>query len=280
MPLDYQQLLGELVRAWERGDPRLMAAVLAFGSAVLYAMACNLAVSYRILFPVRISNEIQRIAVMPAGRVVYHLLLLAYYLGIPFLALLFGWLDLRALGLTLLDWADGVRWAIVLALACWSLLMFVWVPYLRATPGVRGVGRGELQHWARRIVQVVYMQAHWAYYRATAILILLSIADDDRALYWGACTGLVLVAAEAWSDPRVRRGVARVGRGEQALWNAGQVVINTVGFVLTRNAWILILLHLALEFTVPHLRPAAPPAAVPAPAARPAATPSRNAPGA
>jgi hypothetical protein len=63
-----------------------------------------------------------------------------------------------------------------------------------------------------------------------------------------------LIFIEAWADPRVRRQVGRVGEGEVALWNAGQAIINAVGFVLTRNAWLLLLVGLILEFTVPHLR--------------------------
>jgi hypothetical protein len=67
------------------------------------------------------------------------------------------------MGLGFLDWATGLRWAIVLALATWSLLMFVWVPYLRATAKIPVKLEVGGLTWSRRVVEVIYMQAHWAF---------------------------------------------------------------------------------------------------------------------
>jgi predicted cobalt transporter CbtA len=110
---------------------------------------------------------------------------------------------------------------------------------------------------------VIYMQAHWALYRAACILIFTTFMKDDAAVYWGTAAGLALTFVEAYADPRVRRHLAEAGAAELPLWSAAQAIINAVGFVLTRNVWLLILLHLALEFAVPHLR-AAPEADAPA----------------
>ncbi len=246
--------MNQLFQAFERGDPRALSATLVLASIMLHLLGSNLAWQYRAVPHSPLARWIRQLALSTFSRAVYEVLRLLYYIAVPFGALLFGWVDIRAMGLGYLDWADGLRWTIVLALAAWSLLMFVWVPYLRATSGVPVRFRSETQSWARRVVEVVYMQAHWAFYRAACILILANFLNDDMAVYWGTSAGIALVLIEAWADPRVRRQIAQVGEGELALWSAGQGIINTVGFVLTRNVWLLALLHLTLEFSVPHLR--------------------------
>ncbi|MGB8648821.1 MAG: hypothetical protein WCF84_26525 [Anaerolineae bacterium] len=261
-----QQLVDELLRAWSRGDPRLLVALLLLGSFLLYAIAANLAWYYRGLPAGQLAERVNRLVSSRPTRIGYELVRLVYYVVTPFAALMLGWVNLRALGLAYLDWADGLRWEIVLTLATWSLLMFVWVPYLKTTSDVPPKLSSEVTSWARRIVEIVYMQAHWAFYRAACILILTNLLQDDIAIYWGACIGIGLVAVEAWSDPRVRRHVANIGESEVTLWSASQAIINTVGFVFTRNIWLMALLHLMLEFSVPHLRTAPRPAiARPAP---------------
>jgi hypothetical protein len=238
-------------------------------------LGANLAWRYQFATEGKIAQQLRRAARSPLARALYEILRLFYYLGLPYAALLLGWLDVRALGLGFLDWSNGLRWMIVLSLATWSMLMFVWVPYLRATAGLPVAATTAAASWSRRIVEVAYMQGHWAFYRAVCILLLRNFLQDDLTVYWGAAAGIALTFLEAWADPRVRRHVARVGEGELALWSAGQAIINAVGFVLTRNVWVLALIHFALEFSVPHLRAAPAAARSPAQAAgiRPTNTP-------
>ena len=135
------QLVQELTGVTGLTVPQVLAAFIVLCSLLLYILAANLAWHYRIAPTTRISRGINRLTRSPVILMLYELVRLAYYLVLPFGALLFGLVNLRALGLTLIDWADGLRWAIVLVLAAWSLLMFVWVPYLRATANLtRGSG--------------------------------------------------------------------------------------------------------------------------------------------
>lgn len=249
-----------VLQAFGRGDPRAMAMSLVVASFLLYVAGANIAWHYRAAPGGWVAQYISRHADTRLVRAFYEIWRLVYYVGFPYAALYLGWVDIRALGLGFLDWAIGLRWAIVLALATWSLLMFVWVPYLRATSRMPVKVNWEGLTWSRRVVEVIYMQAHWAFYRAACILLLRLFFQDDLAVYWGTSAGIALTFLEAWADPRVRRNIAQFGEDEPALWSAGQAIINMVGFVLTRNAWLLALIHLALEFTVPHLR------AVPQPA--------------
>jgi hypothetical protein len=237
-----------------RGDPRVVSALLLVGSMFLYITAANLAWSRQGTPGVRGIPFLGPILGPNSSRAVYEVSRFVYYIGLPYLALYLGWVDLRSMGLGFLDWAQGLRWTIVLTLATWSLLMFVWVPYIRATLKIAVQVRSQELPWSRRVVEVVYMQAHWAFYRAACIVMLRTVMQDDLAAYWGSSVGIALTFLEAWADPRVRRHIALLGEGEASIWSAGQAIINTVGFVLTRNVWLLALLHLTLEFTVPHLR--------------------------
>lgn len=248
-----------ILEAILRGDPRAMSAGFLLASVLLYVLGANAAWHYRFAPGGEFSQYLRRFAHSNWARALYEVWRLVYYVGLPYVALYLGWVDLRAMGLGFLDWAKGLRWAIVLALATWSLLMFVWVPYLRATSKIPVRLNLEWQTWSRRVVEVVFMQAHWAFYRAACILLLATSFPDASAVYWGTCAGIVLIVLEAWADPRVRRHIAQLGEGEAALWSAGQAVINGVGFILTRNVWLLALVQIGLEFGVPHLRTAPPP---------------------
>ena len=252
-----------------------MSACLVVGAMLLYVVGANIAWYFAARPGGALAGYIHRRADPNVARALYEVWRLVFYVGLPYLALYLGWVDLRAMGLGFLDWAKGLRWAIVLALAAWSLLMFVWVPYLRATSKMPMKMNLEGLSWSRRVVEVIYMQAHWAFYRAACILVLTTFVRDDLAVYWGTSAGIALTFLEAWADPRVRRQIAQLGEGESALWGASQAIINMVGFVLTRNVWLLAMVHLALEFGVPHLRlvpqPALPrpqPSSIKAPTAR------------
>lgn len=245
-----------VLEAITRGDPRVLSAGLLVVSIILYTAGANIAWRYRFFPSGQLSQTINRLASSNWSRALYEIWRFVYYVGLPYGALFLGWVDLRAMGLGFLDWPRGLRWAIVLALATWSFLMFVWVPYLRATSKIPVKLNPDWLPWSRRVVEVIFMQAHWAYYRAACILLLTTILPDAAAVYWGTSAGIALVLLEAWADPRVRRHIAQFGEGEAALWSAGQAIINGVGFILTRNVWLLALLHFGLEFGVPHLRAA------------------------
>lgn len=200
-----------------------------------------------------IARKLMGLAFKRWARFALELVRLAYYLGLPFLALLSGWIDLRGMGLALFDWADGARWTIVIYLAAWLLLMAIWLPYLRATGEVVAPPSQSRLTWARRLLEILYMQAHWALYRAVAITFLTTLVPDP--LYWGATLGLGLIFVEALADPRVRHRITRVGEADWPIWCGCQAFINTFAFVATRNLYLLFLLQVLLEFTVPHLRP-------------------------
>lgn len=252
-----------------QNEPSLFAAALVLASLAIFIIASNLAWRAQNFPDSALSQRISKVGQNQPVRMSYELARIVYYLGFPFLALFLGWVDVRALGLSNLDWADGIRWAIVITLAAWILLMFIWVPYLRATADAPAPERLRQFTPPRRIVEIIYMQAHWAFYRAAAIMIFVSAMTDERAFYWGTCIGLGLIFVEGWADPRVRQSLLTVGEADRTLWNTGKAIMNAVGFVVTRNIWLLVLMDLAIEFTVPHMRSLPPPSKARFASARP-----------
>lgn len=229
------------------------AALLALGAFALYVIGTNAA--WRVAnAPQSATARTMRAWSGKRGvRALYQLFRLAYYLGLLFAALYFGFVDLRSVGLGVLDWAEGMRWAIVILLAAWLLLMLIWLPYLRATLDVPAVP-GIRASFPRRMVEMIYMQAHWTLYRAAAITLLTGVLPD--AFYWGAVAGLGLTSVEALLDPRLRARLQSIGAADSIVWNFGQAFINAVAFLATHNLFLGLMIQFLLELTVPHLRPA------------------------
>jgi len=244
--LEFLISLLETSRGWN-------AAALALVLAALYMLIAHVAWRMAHTEP---TAELRVIMQQPRMRALYEGLRLGYYVGVPFWALYFGWVDLRSIGLGLLDWADGVRYAIVILLAAWLLLIIIWLPYLRATAKIYAPPASQLS-FPRRIVEIIYMQAHWAFYRAAAIVFLNGVIADSY--YWGSILGLGLILLEAFANPQIRQQLLRVGEADRIVWNVGQAVLNTLAFLGTRNLLLLVLIQFALEITVPHLRATAPP---------------------
>jgi hypothetical protein len=229
------------------------AAALALGAFLFYVLAANAAWRIANASQSDLAKKIHAFSAQRGARALYQLARLVFYLGLPFAALYLGWIDLRSIGLSMLDWAEGMRWAIVILLAAWLVLMLIWLPYLRATLDVPAVS-GTQPSFARRMVELIYMQAHWMFYRAAAITIFTGVLTD--ALYWGAVLGLGMTCVEALLDPRVRARLGTIAAADSFIWNLGQAFLNTLAFLATQNLLLGVMIQFLLELTVPHLRPA------------------------
>ncbi len=243
--------LTETLRAILQNSYGWNAALVALGAFIVSTLGANVAWFITKAPQAPFAQTVRAWAAQRGLRALYQLARLAFYLGLPFLALYFGWIDLRAIGLGALDWAEGMRWAIVILLAAWLLLMLIWLPYLRATADVPA---SDAQFsFARRMVEMIYMQAHWTLYRGAAITLLTGVVTD-ALLYWGALIGLGLTCLEALLDPRVRARLGHIGAADVAIWNLGQAFINALAFLATHNLWLGLMIQFLLELTVPHLR--------------------------
>jgi hypothetical protein len=194
----------------------------------------------------------------------------AFYLVLPYFAL-GGWprqpyqglLSLEDMGLVGLGehwpvtrWLEaagiGLGWGALTLL----LLGLAWVSANRRD------GRTWLvftpSRWWIVLVGVLYLEVHWAFYRGALTVVL-----DDA--YAGAFLGLGLVYLEWAMDPFWRQGWQTDSRAAGRWLRAALVLVVTALFLLTRNLWVCLAVHGALEFSMRQLgrervrRPLVPP---------------------
>lgn len=174
-----------------------------------------------------------------------------YYLGIPFLAATSGAIGTDLLGIRgsewvagksfqgflREDWARGAGLATVAVMATWS----VWLagrllarrqklaPLPTRLPG---------NAW-QRLLDALYDQIHWAFYRSGPILWL-----DD--VYWGVFAGLALVLLEATLNPAHRWALQDPETAAPPLLRLSIAWTSALLFLATRNLWLTLAAHLAL----------------------------------
>lgn len=200
-----------------------------------------------------------------------------FYLLVPFAALQRGVLSPYLVGLTEINWPATLSNGMILAALTVGGLLFGWLVYRRAmheqAPGaerhdVTALAGSPLPPALARLLTVLrapldagLQQWHWAFYRAalagwlTLPLSLPGSAPTDRLLqglqsqplYWGAWLGILTIGLEWLVDPFARARLRRAGDREVALRRAALAVATTGLFVLTRNLWLCLVVHLAVE---------------------------------
>jgi hypothetical protein len=167
-------------------------------------------------------------------------------LGLPFLALIKGITNPRLLGLSDLDWIRGIGAGVPLGLGAFLLLAWGWSHHIRSL-GRRKVERprsGEVHllsqpwGWPLTLLEVIYLEAHWAFYRSG----LLTVLGD----YWGVFAGLGVVLIEWATNPILRRNLGTERQGE-ILSMASLALVIAILFLFTKNLWLCAIIHLGLE---------------------------------
>jgi hypothetical protein len=200
-----------------------------------------------------------------------------FYLLLPFLALQRGVLSPYAFGLAEIAWPATLSNGMVLAGLIVAGLLFGWFLYRRARLEENPTGEtpgSDLQAPERppgqlaRVLAVIrapfdaaLAQWHWTFYRAAVagwLMLPLSfpsapVADrlllglQDEPLYWGAWLGLTVAAVEWVLNPFARARFRRPGEREASLRRAALAVATTGLFVLTRNFWLCLAVHVVVE---------------------------------
>ena len=176
-----------------------------------------------------------------------------FYLGIPYLAL-GGWprdsfqglLSLKDMGFVglSLDW-PVTRWleATALGLGLGFVALLLLVVAWRTT--IRGAGGFPLafshQPWWSLLIDGLYCSVHWAFYRGA-----VAVLRND--LYAGVFVGLGLVYLEWSLSPFWRKGWRTPPRAAEQWLRAALALVAALIFLLTRNVWICLVVHLGLEF--------------------------------
>ncbi len=220
--------------------PRQMLAVVTGLSVVLYALAANLGwmLAARLPRADRKTRWLRWLQTAWIARVLAELLRWLYYLGVPYATLMLGYNTVGALGIWNLDWLDTLPTALVLAAGAMVVFVWIWRPYAR-TQHPHAVDESRWNQ-ARHILELLYQQAHWAFYRSGPILWL----GDP---YWGAFIGMVLTFVEGWSNPNVRASAREITRADAPLWTGSLAVVSAVVFIYTQNWWYCLGIHLLLD---------------------------------
>jgi len=182
----------------------------------------------------------------------------AFYLVIPYLAL-GGWPQRPFQGLLSLDEMGIVglseKWPVTRWLEAagvgvgWGLLALVMLG-LGLTIANRRSRRYHLlfkpvRGWAV-LVNVLYLQVHWAFYRGALWMILGDV-------YAAAFLGLGLVYLELALNPFWRQGWQLASPAAEQWARASLALVSALLFLLSRNLWVCLAIHLLVEFSVRQL---------------------------
>jgi hypothetical protein len=177
-----------------------------------------------------------------------------FYLGIPYLAL-GGWprqpyqgvLSLEDMGLVGLSerwpvtrWLEAVGTGLGLGLIAFLILLLAW------TGASRG-GDSKRLHFPRRpwwaiVVDVLYLEVHWAFYRGA-----LAVTLDD--VYAGVFLGLGLVYLEWSLNPAWRQGWRMESQAASRWLRGAWALVAAMVYLVTRNLWVCLGVHWLLEVT-------------------------------
>jgi hypothetical protein len=257
-------------------------------SILIYAISVNLAWRWRRPRPGRLASWIEKVRSWPPTGWLFQLLRFAYYVGLPFCLLLSGGAVERSLrrfpgfgflmrgvllprvmglgGLTTSEWFAGVGMGIALGCGAFFLMASGWWYFTHsvrellwgqaASPGSRaGVGGPVVmaspppnRAWWAVLWEAVYAEMHWAFYRAGPIILL-----DNY--YAGVFLGFLILSLEWWTNPAWRHGWDPMGQRPDVVLRWSLAFVMAIIFLFTRNLWLAIPLHWAIEMGCRHLLP-------------------------
>jgi hypothetical protein len=197
----------------------------------------------------------------PAVRGLQRVVQFLFYLGVPYLAL-GGWprdpfqgtLSLEDLGIVGLSarWPP-TRWLSAAGTALGvGFVAFLLLVVARANAGKVGTGswlRFPHRPWWAILVEVIYLQVHWAFYRAA---LALSLDTWTSAILFGL--GLVYLE---WSlNPFWRQAWHSEAHAAATWLRASLALLAALVYLLTRNLWACLAVHLLFETAFRRLVPA------------------------
>lgn len=195
-----------------------------------------------------------------------------YFVGLPYVAVIFGLLPPSLLGLkglenfVLIDWAGGlvrgqqafvaVQYALVLMLLEWlidsSYMVLAGLAALMVLAGIRlSLARAGIKVGAgvqTSVLSTLYYGLHWAFYRATFWL----VTDD---LYLGTVLGVGFVVLEWMLIAWIQKNRPTDQKG---LINIIILILTATVFFYSPNLWLLWPLHLAMVMLINRTGPVRP----------------------
>lgn len=230
-------------------------------SFLLYTLASQLAWQYR--YPGRddvLGRMVDRLRGQPFIPWAEQAIRLVYYLGIPFLAAINGLLGADLLGISGTDWVEGQSiqgflwedWTRGVGLAAagaialgglWSLGR-----WLSCRTGIRPVTLWPFTPRWQQLLDVLYYQIHWAFYRSGPIL-------WTGDLYWGVFAGLALILVEVTLNPAFWWSIQAPETAGAPLFQPSLAGFSALLFLATQNLWLSIAAHTILTLLLTQKAP-------------------------
>lgn len=223
---------------------RLLLFVTAY--LALYVLATNVSWALRRPRPGRWGHSLEFVRLWGNRLHLDGIIRLAYYLGVPYLILAWGWASPLDLGLGDLDWVRGVGQSVGLAVGSLTLLGVIWWQYGRsvgeqpAMPQARWLE--QPWGWAFVLRQAIFFEAAWALCRSPMLLL--------AGPYLGVYLGLGAAAVAALLNARVRHALGAPGEREEAVLTASLAVVTSTQYVFVHNLWLCIATHFFLRMLI------------------------------
>ncbi len=179
------------------------------------------------------------------GALIRDVTALLYAIGMPYAAILCGFLAPERLGLAGFSWWRSLGRVPLLAGLYLLMAWLVWGGVLRAAPVSLGA-LGRERRWVRQPGRWVLFllwagaeQLHWAFYRAVPLLVWGSPA--------GLWLGMLLVVAERYGLPAKAISHREPGVLANETWWLTKAVALTAAFSVTGNLWACMALQALLD---------------------------------
>jgi LysM repeat protein len=168
-----------------------------------------------------------------------------FALGLPYAAIVFGFLDAGLVGLTGFSWWRTLGRGGFLGVGLVLVAGLTWWAYLRTKVfpvGLLARQRRLVSSPAGRpllLLGVAAEEMHWAFYRSLPILVW-----GREAGLW---IGLFFIAAERYGIPGFAARLLQPGGLEEEAWWMTKALAMTVAFGVLGNLWACMVLHALLE---------------------------------
>lgn len=178
---------------------------------------------------------------------------LLYYIGIPYVAIIEGSIDLRTFGLIGADLPAALLVGAGVGLAAWAILATAWrrlLPPIHANTHPPSAQPGLGESWSIPL-DTICAQAHWALYRSWAVLLW--------GTYVGVFVGLALAAAEWLAGHVLSHGWLRPTdlAWERGLTHLALAWVAALVFLAGNSLWACLLVHAGLLWALrAYLQPA------------------------
>ena len=237
-------------------DYRLELVAWVLCSILIYSLAVNVSHFLRRSSWNRLNRPLTALDRWPHRLWLHQVLRFTYYLGIPYLALTRGVTSPVLMGMWGTHWFQP-PWAGELAMGALAglgallLLLWSWRHFLLITAGLDPEAQASpypLQRrllsvpwgWGLLLLDVLYLEMHWAFYRSAAIR---SLGD-----YYGVLVGFLLILAEWSLDPRLRRDLSMTNRDGKTMTTVATAFAVGIVYYLTANLWLCMAVHLIIQF--------------------------------